>query len=83
LITGSADGLELGIRTTANKSTAIDWVKISPVRVSVPAAEFSKPSAIYVESRSYQTRNVNDLNVCIVGHYPEADAKILSVHMPR
>lgn len=85
LITGSADGSALNIRSVAKSKSAaaVDWSKIAPVPVAVPASLFAEPSAIYVESRNYQTHDVERLNFSIVGHYPEADGKILSIQFPQ
>ncbi|MGZ4961159.1 MAG: hypothetical protein ACXWIU_01035 [Limisphaerales bacterium] len=61
----------------------IDWTHIQPVSIPVSARVFAQPSAIYVESRSYQTAQVKGMNFAIVGHYPEADSQIMDVQMAR
>jgi hypothetical protein len=85
LITGSANGGELLVRKVSNArlSGEIDWSKIHPTAIAVPDRSFAEPSAIYVESRSYQTAPVKGDGFAIVGHYPETDSQIWFVRRGR
>jgi hypothetical protein len=81
LITGSVDGNALMVRTIskAKCNAPINWPFVKGDNVPVPERLFAQPSAVYSESRGYQTTHVVGSSFAIVGHYPEADAKILQV----
>jgi hypothetical protein len=82
LICGSANGIGLSIRRSKASNGPIDWARIAPLNLGIIEQDFRAPSAVYVESRSYQTAPVKKPNVAVVGHYPEADSKILHVQLP-
>ena len=60
----------------ADPKLAIAWESAEAVVVEPPSPGFAPPSAIYVESASYQTTPVTELNLAYCGEYMAADNEI-------
>lgn len=60
----------------ADPATAIPWELAESLVISPEGPGFAPPSAIYVESDSYQTMPVTALNLAYCGVYQQADNEI-------
>ncbi|MGB1276033.1 MAG: hypothetical protein ACPG77_09810, partial [Nannocystaceae bacterium] len=69
-------GLEMLRVPEADPKLAIAWESAEAVVVEPPSPGFAPPSAIYVESASYQTTPVTELNLAYCGEYMAADNEI-------
>jgi hypothetical protein len=85
LICGSASGSGISERrvTTNIADRPVDWTHVAPHQVIGIGRDFAAPSAIFVESRSYQTEPVKGFHVSLAGHYPGADSRIESLDIPQ
>jgi hypothetical protein len=82
LISGSNDGAELLVRSVRKSvaRTSVDWTRVKPKRIAIEPA-FAWPSAVYGESRSYQTTKVKGTSFAISGHYLGSDSQIRFIEL--
>lgn len=77
---GSAgQGVTLHRAPSADLAGAVDWAAAESFPVTAPAPGFGSPTAIYVESPTYQRAPVGGLNFALCGEYKVADALIYHV----
>ena len=81
LARGSASdqGTWLHHAVSGDLADAVAWADAKVVPVAAPAAGFLAPSAIYVESATYQRTPVGALGVALCGQYALADHQIFHV----
>jgi hypothetical protein len=80
LVRGSASdqGVAL-LRGGDDLAAAVDWVAAAAFAVPTPAPGFDAPSAIYVESPTYQRAPVGGLDFALCGQYGAADHQIFHI----
>ena len=81
LARGSASdqGTWLHHAASGDLADAVAWADAKVVPVAAPAAGFLAPSAIYVESATYQRTPVGALGFALCGQYALADHQIFHV----
>jgi hypothetical protein len=78
LITGGAtnEGVRIRRIEKGKISGPVDWAGVPDLRIPIDESALAAPSAIYVESRRYQTAGVKGVNFAAAGHYPDFDNQI-------
>ncbi|MBK7827547.1 hypothetical protein [Nannocystis sp.] len=81
LVVGSASGSGVTVLRAPDVGVdaAIDWGAAVSFAMPEPGPGFAAPSALYVESRSYQERPVGGLGFAICGAYQVSDEQIWEV----
>jgi len=81
LVVGSASGSGVTVLRSpeVGVDAAIDWGAAASFAAPEPGPGFAAPSALYVESRTYQERPVAGLRFAICGAYQVSDEQIWEV----
>lgn len=87
LVRGSAtdDGIEVRIADPIDSghAAAIDWEATTRIAIDGLPVGFESPSAIYVESTTYQDQSTGALQFAACGRYSVADGEIWHVALAR
>lgn len=75
----AGQGVTLHRAPGADAADAVDWAAAESSPLTAPAPGFGAPTAIYVESPTYQRAPVGGLNFALCGEYQVADALIYHV----
>lgn len=78
LVRGSAggSGVEVLRAATSDVALAIDWATAESFAVAPPGAGFTAPSALFVESPTYQTTPVAAVQFAMCGQYQISDGEV-------
>ena len=77
-VRGSAggSGVEVMRAATSDVALAIDWATAESFAVAPPGAGFTAPSALFVESPTYQTAPVVAVQFAMCGQYQISDGEV-------
>jgi len=73
---GSGSGVEVLRAATSAVDVAVDWAAAEHFAVAPPKDGFLAPSALYVESPTYQEAPVGGLNFAMCGQYKVSDGEV-------
>ena len=83
LVLGSSSGAGVTVLRAPDDdvAAAVDWAAAESFAVPEPGPGFAAPSALYVESRTYQERPVAGLGFAICGAYQISDGEIWELRL--